>query len=178
MITRPRAEHLQRWVDWELNWCLRFNRATGRCGCERLFAVVSRLGDGVFWYNLMVCLLLAYGLEAVPVVARMLLTGGLCLIVYKWAKTKTVRPRPCDSNTQIRTVVAPLDRYSFPSGHTLHAVGFSSVAMYYLPALIWLLLPFTVLVALSRVVLGLHYPSDVAAGALLGAALAGLVLQF
>ncbi|HNW79764.1 MAG TPA: phosphatase PAP2 family protein, partial [Candidatus Competibacteraceae bacterium] len=72
---------------------------------------------------------------------------------------------------------APLDEYSFPSGHTLHAVSFSIIAVYYYPVLAWLVLPFTVLVALSRLVLGLHYPSDVLAGILLGAALASLTLQ-
>ena len=73
--------------------------------------------------------------------------------------------------------VAPLDEYSFPSGHTLHAVSFTLIAVHYYPKLAWLLLPFAVLVALSRVVLGLHYPSDVLAGALLGAGLALLALQ-
>jgi undecaprenyl-diphosphatase len=63
---------------------------------------------------------------------------------------------------------------SFPSGHTLHAVVFSLVALNYYPQLSLILLPFTLMVALSRVVLGLHYPSDVVAGALIGAAVASL----
>jgi undecaprenyl-diphosphatase len=72
----------------------------------------------------------------------------------------------------------PLDYYSFPSGHTLHAVCFSVVAVSYYPALWWLLLPFTLLVVASRLILGLHYLSDVIAGALIGGtiAFAGLYL--
>ena len=70
----------------------------------------------------------------------------------------------------------PLDQFSFPSGHTLHAVGFSVVAVAYFPVLIWLVLPFTLLVAASRVILGLHYPSDVLAGALVGLSIADTVL--
>jgi undecaprenyl-diphosphatase len=66
----------------------------------------------------------------------------------------------------------PLDRYSFPSGHTLHAVSFTMVLCGYFPVMIWVLLPFTLLVALSRMILGLHYPSDVLAGAFIGAMLA------
>jgi undecaprenyl-diphosphatase len=64
--------------------------------------------------------------------------------------------------------VPPLDRFSFPSGHTLHAVSFSTVALFYYPQLGWLLVPFTLLVAASRIVLGLHYPSDVLVASVIG----------
>ena len=73
-----------------------------------------------------------------------------------------------------REVIArapPLDEFSFPSGHTLHAVSFGIVAAGWFPVLALPLALFAVLVAMSRVVLGLHYPSDVLAGAALGAAL-------
>jgi len=172
------AKSSRRLAELDLAWCLRFNQASHRRGMERLFAVVSRLGDGVFWYTLMLALLVAQGSAALPVVARMLAAGALALVLYKWLKSRTTRPRPCARTDRIRASVAPLDEYSFPSGHTLHAVSFSIVAVYYYPALLWLVGPFTLLVALSRMVLGLHYPSDVLAGALLGAALAALTLQF
>jgi undecaprenyl-diphosphatase len=51
-------------------------------------------------------------------------------------------------------------------------VAFTIVATGFVPMLAWVLVPFTLLVAASRVVLGLHYPSDVLVGASLGAALA------
>ena len=167
-----------RWLaELDIAWCLRFNRASHRRELERLFAVVSRLGDGVFWYTLMLALLIVQGQAALPAVARMLAAGAVALALYKWLKSRTTRPRPCVRHDRIRTSVAPLDEYSFPSGHTLHAVSFSIVAIYHYPALAWLAVPFTVLVALSRMVLGLHYPSDVLAGALLGTGLAMLALQ-
>jgi undecaprenyl-diphosphatase len=65
----------------------------------------------------------------------------------------------------------PLDHFSFPSGHTLHAVLFTVMLGAHFPALLPLLLVFTPLVALSRMVLGLHYPTDVLAGAFLGGGL-------
>ncbi len=77
---------------------------------------------------------------------------------------------------RIRAWVAPLDEFSFPSGHTLHAVSFSIVALAYYPWLTPLLVPFSAGVALSRVVLGLHYPSDVLAATLIGVLLASLSL--
>ena len=72
--------------------------------------------------------------------------------------------------------MAPLDEFSFPSGHTLHAVAFSVVAVAHYPVLAWLLVPFTASVAVSRVVLGLHYPSDVLAATGIGGALAAASL--
>jgi undecaprenyl-diphosphatase len=68
----------------------------------------------------------------------------------------------------------PLDRFSFPSGHTLHAVVFTTVLGFYFPSLMLAVLPFTFLVAVSRVILGLHYPSDVIVGAVIGYGLAQL----
>lgn len=167
-----------RLTEKELNWCLRFQQTVHQRGIVRLFAVVSRLGDGVFWYALMAALLVSEGWAAAPVVGKMLLTGAICLGLYKWLKARTTRPRPCARHERIQPRVAPLDEYSFPSGHTLHAVAFTLIALHHYPGLAWLLLPFTVLVALSRVVLGLHYPSDVLAGALIGAGLALLTLQW
>jgi len=77
----------------------------------------------------------------------------------------------------IDRAAAPLDRYSFPSGHTLHAVSFTWQAGAHFPELLWVLVPLAALIGASRVVLGLHYPSDVLAGAAIGAALAELGLS-
>ncbi|WP_156498162.1 phosphatase PAP2 family protein, partial [Oleiphilus sp. HI0043] len=69
---------------------------------------------------------------------------------------------------------APLDQYSFPSGHTMHAACFSTVVLWHLPEFAVLLVPFSILIALSRMVLGLHYPTDVLCGAGLGILLASI----
>jgi membrane-associated phospholipid phosphatase len=46
--------------------------------------------------------------------------------------------------------------YSFPSGHTMHTVAFSFVAMAHHSGMIWVLIPFSSLIAMSRIILGLH----------------------
>lgn len=161
----------------ELAWCLRVQHSLRLSWVVRLFAAVSRLGDGIFWYGLMAGLLLLQGTAAAPTVGRMLLAGLAGLLLYKWLKAKTTRPRPWARHALIQLRAAPLDEYSFPSGHTLHAVAFSLIVAAHTPTLGWLVLPFALLVAISRVVLGLHYPSDVLVGAMIGAGLAWLALQ-
>lgn len=161
----------------EARWCRRANRYGRRRGIRRLFSVLSRLGDGVFWYMLMGALVLADGLGGLQASAHMAATGVLALTLYKLLKRWARRPRPFAADMRIRAWVAPLDEYSFPSGHTLHAVSFTVVALAYYPWLAPLLLPFTLGVALSRVVLGLHYPSDVLAATVIGVLLGAGSLQ-
>ena len=169
--------NLQRIQTWDEAWCLRFNRASFNPAIRQIFRLISRLGDGLFWYCLMLSLLLEYRGEALLPVLHMAVAGLVCTGLYKWLKHKTHRPRPFSRNRDIDCGIAPLDQFSFPSGHTLHAVAFSIVALSYYPALAWLLLPFTSLVAISRLVLGLHYPSDVLAGVLIGATISSLSLS-
>ena len=87
-------------------------------------------------------------------------------------KNRLVRERPYITHGEIVCGTAPLDRYSFPSGHTLHAASFTILYGSYEPTLLVVLLPFAVLIAASRIILGLHYPSDVLVGGAIGAAIA------
>ena len=103
-------------------------------------------------------------------------TALAAVVLYKLLKRRLVRERPFASHAGVRAVTRPLDRYSFPSGHTLHAVAFQTLLGGYFPELAPIVLPFVISVAASRVVLGLHYPSDVAVGALIGWSLAKVSL--
>lgn len=172
----PTLPWRERWSHGDRGWCLRANQLCTRAGVLRLFAIASRLGDGAFWYLLMAAMVLVDGRDGLAASLHLAITGVIALTLYKALKRWTRRPRPFASDMRIRAWVAPLDEFSFPSGHTLHAVAFSLVAVSHYPLLAWLLVPFTACVAVSRVVLGLHYPSDVLAATAIGAALAGASL--
>jgi len=166
-------------TSWEVKACRLFNALNGRRGWGAFFATVSRLGDGVFWYTLIGSLAIFGGAAGALAAVEMLVCGLLALVCYKALKHGIARPRPCETSPHLlRCTVAPLDRWSFPSGHTMHAVCFTILAVDFAPPLSLVLAPFATLVACSRLVLGLHYPSDVVAGAGIGGtiALCGIAL--
>ena len=156
----------------EYGLCRRLNRGASLALPRCIFRIASRLGDGLIWYALILALPPLYGAAGVRAAIVMALTGALGVALYTLLKQLFVRERPFITHAAIDQAVAPLDRYSFPSGHTLHAVSFAWQASAHFPQLGWVLLPLAALIASSRVVLGLHYPSDVLAGAAIGAALA------
>lgn len=170
----PWAMVFARFDAAEYRLCRRLNRSAERRAVRNYFLVVSRLGDGVIWYSMMALLPFIYGAQAVRPVLAMAAVALVGLGTYKILKRVFVRERPFITHPAISLAAAPLDRYSFPSGHTLHAVAFSWQAIAHFPELAWLLVPFAGSVALSRVVLGLHYPTDVLVGAGIGAALGSI----
>lgn len=157
-------------------YSLRLNRLIRDVHIHRFFSTVSRLGDGVFWYSLMALFPLFMGAHGFVITALMILMAAWGVYIYKLIKRRSMRPRPYVSHPCIRQGARTLDRFSFPSGHTMHAVAFTILLCYAVPMLVVLLVPFALLTGLARVVLGLHYPSDVFMGAVLGAVNAVLIL--
>ena len=164
-------------LDLDLKGCLYLNHSSHSERVAYFFKVVSRLGDGLFWYVMLATVWLWQGLLYGLQIIYLLLGGSVGTGIYKLLKSKTVRPRPYQVHQVIRLGERPLDHFSFPSGHTLHAVMITTVLGYIQPLLLVLMLPFTILVALSRMVLGLHYPSDVAVGALIGGLVASGIIS-
>ena len=138
--------------------------------------MVSRLGDGSFWYAMLAMVWITKGLPYGIQIVYLVLGSSIGTALYKFLKHKTTRPRPYQVHQVIVLGERPLDHFSFPSGHTLHAVMATICLGYVMPVLVTLMLPFTLLVALSRMILGLHYPSDVMVGALIGASIAGMII--
>ena len=156
--------------------CLKINRF----GCFRpvraFFAAISRLGDWPFWLMMAGAYFALYGAAGVRPGISMIVTVAIGIALYKFLKNVLVRERPYVSNGHIVVGTPALDRYSFPSGHTQHAFCITTLLGTHAPELFVVAVPFTLLVAASRVILGLHYPTDVIAGAALGVTLAKLSL--
>lgn len=170
-MERRAAPAFARFDAAELRFCRYLNRSSRSSLVRQLFRFVSWLGDGWVWYALLLALPATYGTEGLRASLHAAATAAVCLTLYKLIKNRAVRERPYITHSAIECASAPLDRYSFPSGHTLQAVCFTLVLTSYYPAWSGALVTITTLIALSRVILGLHYPTDVAAGAVLGGSL-------
>jgi undecaprenyl-diphosphatase len=132
----------------------------------------SRLGDGWLWLATAV-LLAAAGPEGRPVLARGALSAGFANLLLVLVKKRVRRARPCERGRPAAFQVNPLqwfpsDRFSFPSGHALNAFAIGSVVAFSVPFLAVPVMVVAASVAASRVVLGLHWLSDVLVGAVAG----------
>ena len=163
---------LTRLQELEISLCRTFSRLQRRSPVRGVFVAASRLGDGALWYGLMAALLIIHGWGAAGAVGHMAATALAGTLLYLGTKRTTRRLRPCEAEPGLPAAARPLDRYSFPSGHTLHAVCFTIVAGTYYPVLLPGLIVAAALIATSRVALSLHYPTDVLVGALMGGLLA------
>ncbi|MCF9034963.1 phosphatase PAP2 family protein [Acinetobacter nectaris] len=166
-----------RMLALDLKGCIYLNRFSKVKLVARFFKVVSRLGDGTFWYAMMLTTWLMHKNSYYRQIIYLMIASSCATLLYKLLKHKTTRPRPYQVHQVIVLGERPLDHFSFPSGHTLHAVLSTIVLGYIQPVLLVIMIPFALCVALSRMVLGLHYPSDVLVGAILGATMAALVIN-
>ncbi len=162
----PERHHA--WLERERSVALWMHRATARAWVVRWLAIVSRIGDGWIWYAVIAGLWIGGGDRGSSAAIRMFCVAAADLAIYWIIKRWIARPRPFHTCPGIRECARSLDEFSFPSGHTLHSVAFSVIMTAYYPMSAFVVWPFTILVATSRVVLGLHYPSDVIVGGLIG----------
>ncbi len=128
----------------------------------------SRAGDGWLWGALGIGILFFGGDRRIPA----LLTGGTSLalghLTFFALKHLIGRERPCAHEAHCWAKLLPPDRFSFPSGHTITAFSVAVPLSLYYPPLLATLVFCAMSVASSRVILGLHYLSDVLVGMLIG----------
>lgn len=168
MKQRLRQTATDRLLAWDRAVTVLLNRSLNWRVIRTFFTMISKLGNGRFWYSLMLILPCVHGFYGIRASLHMGLTALVVLSTYRFVKGAAQRPRPGAVHEAIWQATAALDEYSFPSGHTMHAVAFTFIATAWFPGLLIPLTVFTLLVALSRIILGLHYPTDVILGAIFG----------
>jgi undecaprenyl-diphosphatase len=133
----------------------------------------SRIGDWPLSVIVGLTLLVAFGARTMLLWAAASI-GAVAL--QSAVKRLCARTRPCDHPGGPPQRAPIPDKGSFPSGHTLHAAMATLVTASLLPVLAVPIGLIAALIAISRVVLGVHYPSDVAAGATLGVTFGSILL--
>lgn len=157
---------------FEMRLFARVFRQTERRMVIPLARAVSHSGDG--YLHALVPLLLWYLHPAVSTLLLPLLALSLAAerSLYWLLKNGLRRPRPQEAVPGFRSLIQASDRFSFPSGHSSGAFLLATcLSVVYGPAALPLFL-WAALVALSRILLGVHFPGDTLAGALMGSGLA------
>ncbi len=139
----------------------------------RMWAIAAtRAGDGWLWYLTGLAVLLLGGDNRLTAIAC---AGSAALVgigVFKVLKNLSGRRRPCEIEPHCWAKLLPPDQFSFPSGHTITAFAVAVGLSEFYPALFPALLFCALSIAISRILLGMHFLSDVVVGALLGSGLA------
>jgi undecaprenyl-diphosphatase len=148
-------------------------RFAARHRLELLAIVATRSGNG-WLYPLLSVFFVVTGRVAQPVrfVTSSGLTFALAFTIYPLLKRFLKRSRPCHYDDSLGGELAPLDRYSCPSGHAMTAAAYSVPLLFACPSAAPLAVSLCLLIAWSRVALGHHYVSDVIIGTAIGAAVA------
>lgn len=128
----------------------------------------TRGGDGWLWYLMALAVLLFGGESRFEALAACGLAAGSGIALFLWLKRATGRKRPCAIEPHAWATLLPPDQFSFPSGHTITAFAVAISLSSFYPSLLAGLLFCAISIALSRILLGMHFLSDVLAGATIG----------
>jgi undecaprenyl-diphosphatase len=133
-----------------------------------LMIVATRGGDGWLWYMLGLILVVFGGQHRVAAIAAAACAAAAGIFVFRTLKHASHRKRPCEIEPHCWASILPPDKYSFPSGHSITAFAVAIAIGSFYSELLGSLVTAALLIAASRIILGMHFLSDVLAGALIG----------
>lgn len=155
-------------------WCMARKHSADVAAISRW---ISRLGDG-YCYLILALLLIAFEVQhSNELFTTALAAFGVELPLYLLFKNTIRRNRPAEAITGFSAFLAPSDKFSFPSGHTAAAFLMATLIASFYPEYTLLSYSTAALIGSSRVLLGVHFPTDIVAGIVLGVGAASLALE-
>jgi undecaprenyl-diphosphatase len=156
-----------------------FNHNLSTPFLDKFFSLITNVNNWYIAYVILLFICFIKGgkrgkIAALLVILLIVVTDQLG---HKVIKELIQRARPCNSLLDALTPLGCQGTYSFPSNHATN--NFAAAVFFYIlyPKLKWALFITASFVALSRVYLGLHYPSDILGGAVIGSSFGYIFAQ-
>jgi undecaprenyl-diphosphatase len=136
----------------------------------RIFMLMmSRLGNGWLWYSLGILVLICGGHDRYRAFFAGMLSALVAILIFQRVKPLSRRRRPCEIEPHCWAVISPPDRFSFPSGHAMTSFAIAVAVGSFYPQYQPCLLAVAASIALSRIIVGMHFLTDVVVGGMMGA---------
>jgi undecaprenyl-diphosphatase len=147
-----------------------FNHSLSLPILDNFFSILTNVNNWFITYVILLGLTWKYGGKRgkIAVIITLLMVAVTDQTGYRLLKEFFARPRPCDVLTDVITPLGCTGTYSFPSNHALNNFAVATYFSFLFPQFRGVLFIAATLIAISRVYLGLHYPSDIIGGAIIG----------
>ncbi len=146
---------------------------------DRFFRLVSWSANGCLYPFLGLYVYLTFSsASSKPFLLSAAIAFPLERLLYHLIKQSMKRDRPYECIVDVEFRVRPPDQFSFPSGHTASAFLIMTLLASFFPTLRIPMFCWAATVGIARVYLGVHYPTDVLAGAVLGIVTARIGIWF
>lgn len=144
-----------------------FNKKIHSEVLDFLMKSITHLGSTTFSVLISIFLLVYPKQEVRGIGLQLIIALSSTQLIVQSIKRIVNRPRPYITLSDILPINPPACSYSFPSGHTCAAFSIALILSKNIPSLSLIFIPLALLVGVSRVYLGVHYPTDTVIGSLI-----------